>query len=142
MSTTDTTNEAHRYSATIAQEVEAIDQLLANPYEKDLREALLNELELDHLDATADGSDILYTWLNESVLDVSVQIDTRPDTLNGRVVLLRTSGGPHCEIVREYGNGETVEVTTTWGGEFGRCVAWVGSLAAFLDELVEHHHDN
>jgi hypothetical protein len=139
MSTTETTNEAQRYSASIADEVRAIDQLLSDPYEKDLRAALLAELELDHLEETADGIEILYVWLNETILDVSVMLDTRPDTLNSRVVLLRTAGGPHCEITRDSNNGEQITVETTWGGEFGRCVVWAGTLAAYLDELAETH---
>jgi hypothetical protein len=135
------TNEAQQYSATISEEIEALNALTADPYEKDLREALLSRLEFDHLDPTLDGWEILSVWLNESVLDVSVQIDTRKDTLNGRVVLLRTVGGPRCEVVREYGNGDTVEVLTWWAGEYGRSVVWASQFAHYLDQLIESHHD-
>lgn len=141
MTTTDT-NEAQIYSARISEEIHALNELMGDPYEKDLREALLNELELTHLDPTADGWEIMSVWLNETVLDVSVMIDTRKDTLNGRVVLLRTVGGPRCEIVRDYGNGDTVEVLTWWGGEYGRSVVWLPLFAHYLDHLVESHHDH
>ena len=137
---TTTTNEAQNYSALISREVVALEQLLSDPFGEE-RETLLTELELDHLEPTADGLDIIAVWLKEDVLDVSVQIDTRKDTLNGRVVLLRTVGGPRCEVVREYGNGTVVEVLTWSCGEFGRVVLNVDYLSAYFDELVESHHD-
>lgn len=136
---TDEMNEAQVYALRIADEVRALDALLADPYEKDLRAAYLAELELTHLEETADGGDILHTWLNETVLDVSVLIDTRPDTLNGRVSLLRTSGGPRCEINRDTNDGSTVVVECWWASDYGRVSVWAGHLASFLDELVEIH---
>ena len=137
---TTTTNDAQNYSATISEEVEALEQLFSDPFGEE-RETLLTELGLDHLEPTDNGHDIIAVWLNETVLDVSVQIDTRKDTVNGRVVLLRTVGGPRCEVVREYGNGKAVEVLTWSSGEFGRVVLYVDCLSAYFDELIETHHD-
>lgn len=138
---TTTTNDAQNYSATISEEVEALEQLLSDPFGEE-RETLLTKLELDHLEPTDDGHDIIAVWLNEDVLDVSVQIDTRKDTVNGRVVLLRTVGGPRCEVVREYGNGTVIEILSWYCGEFGRVVVNADYLSAYFDELIETHHDH
>jgi hypothetical protein len=135
------TNEAQNYSALISGEVVALEQLLSDPFGED-RETLLTELGLDHLEPTDNGHDIIAVWLNETVLDVSVQIDTRKHYLDGRVVLLRTVGGPRCEVVREYENGTEVEILTWSSGEFGRVVVSASHFAMYFDELIETHHDH
>ena len=49
--------------------------------------------------------------------------DTDPQPVS--VVILRTAGGPHCEIVASLTDPGSVEVITAWGTDTGR--AWLRS---------------
>ena len=49
--------------------------------------------------------------------------DTDPEPVS--VVILRTAGGPHCEIVASLTDPGSVEVITAWGTDTGR--AWLRS---------------
>ena len=133
---TKTTNyeEAKRYSTAIAGEVKALEQLLTTN-DPDEVAAALAELELDHV--TQDEA--LMTYLNETALEIVHYYanDDDDDEPRTRTVILRTCGGPRCEITRESNDGHQIEVTT-W--ELSECYTYrvtAPALAEQLDELAQ-----
>lgn len=109
---TDEHNDARRYALAIAREVSALDQLLSGTTEPDEIADALAELELEHLPESFAperiASEAVYAWINGTALDVRVLRDVRDGS--ARVEILRTCGGPRCEIVRDTTNGTVVSV--------------------------------
>lgn len=127
-----TTNEAQKYAAGIADEVRALDKALAGGDEA--AQALVDLEMNDREDAEGDWFGL---WLNESALDVSVRVDTRGPDWGATVIVLRTVGGPRCEVVWDSQDASNVEVLAWWGSELGRKRIMVDHVAARFEELVE-----
>lgn len=137
MTTTRNYDEARRYSTTIADEIKALELCLTlNPHDDndaDDLAAALATLELDHVQP----DEALTTYLNETALEVTfyraTDDDDEPTT---RVAILRTCGGPRCEITRDSNDGHQIEVTTY---ELDECYTYrvtAPNLAATLDEMA------
>jgi hypothetical protein len=83
--------------------------------------------------------DIGIHYLNDA-LDVWVEMEYRPDRgLDaGSVRLLRTCGGPHCEII--YDGDDELRIETAWGSEQSvrtvECPPVANALSLFLESAV------
>lgn len=135
--------ETRTYSQLIASEVLAVETLLegrpkyydpnhideADDDHTRYRDAL-NELELPH---DYDPADILADYLNNYALDVtwySCGDKTRTE-------ILRTAGGPHCDITRDNTDGQMIEVRTyEAGAPVDTIRVWAPIMAEQLDELA------
>jgi len=126
------TNEAQKYAEGIADEVRALDKALAGGDEA--AQALVDLEMTDREDAEGDWFGL---WLNESALDVSVRVDTRGHDWGATVIVLRTVGGPRCEVVWDSHDASNVEVLAWWGRDIGRERITVDHIAARFEELVE-----
>lgn len=136
MNPTHNTDEARRYSATIAQEVTALDRLITADPETDAEQIALDlaTLGLEHID---DTSDALSTYLNETALEITYyQAAGHDDEPLTRVVILRTCGGPRCEITRDSNDGHQIEITTYVDNDNHTYRATAPDLAAALDEIA------
>jgi hypothetical protein len=74
----------------------------------------------------------LYTEAN--ALDAWVTVQRRYDGSENveNVTILRTAGGPHCEIIASM-NGGRAEIVTCWGGDTGRAFI----MSRMIDEAAE-----
>lgn len=125
------TNEAQKYAETIAEEVRDLDKALSG---SDEAAEALARLEMNDRDE-AEG-DWFGLWLNETALDVSVRVDVRGLDKGATVIVLRTAGGPRCEIVWDSHDGSNVEVLAWWGSDVGRVRLTVSNLVASFEELL------
>jgi hypothetical protein len=81
-----------------------------------------------------EGSFGIYEYLNECAVDVSTAFY---DSGRTRVVVLRTTGGPGCEIVRESMDGGTVTVFAYSNGEPTAIrEVYAPMVSAALDDLA------
>ena len=124
-------DEAYRYSTIIADEIKALETLLTTDDPNEIAAALA-ELELDHVEQ----NDILTTYLNETALEVVHYYTRDDDEPRTRTVILRTCGGPRCEITRENNDGHQIEVTTWELDEYYTYRVTAPALAEQLDELA------
>lgn len=146
--TTTTTTDAEDYSRTIAEEVIALDTILAGaPYgfdpsnidpDDEEHAAYLDAIRTLEMEHVTDPDEIPDVWLNETALDVAILADTRGPEFGARIEILRTAGGPHCQIDRDTNNSTVVEVVTHWGTDHythrmnvERFTAWIDELAAY-----------
>jgi hypothetical protein len=135
--TTHNYDEARRYSTAIADEIKALELCLTlNPHDEndaDDLAAALDTLELNHVQP----DEALATYLNETALEITLyratDDDDEPST---RVAILRTCGGPRCEITRENNDGQQIEVTTYVLDECYTYRVTAPNLAAQLDEMA------
>jgi len=128
-------NEAQEYAQHIADEVRALDAALSGG--EGAADAL-KSLEMD--DLVDHGEDPFSLWVNETVLDVSVRVDVRGYDHGATVIVLRTCGGPRCEVAWDSHDGPNVEVFAWWGHDQGRVRLYVPNLVARFDELAGLHH--
>jgi len=134
MTTTKNYDEARAYSTGIAGEVRALEQLLTTN-DPDEVAAALAELGLDHVEQY----DALSTYLAETALEITYY-HTAADKdgyAKTRVVILRTCGGPFCEITRDSYDGHQIEITTYLGSDSYTYRATAPALAEQLDELAK-----
>lgn len=143
--TTTHTNSAQTYSETIADELHALEIILAGTpygyyddrpdYDDDdaaAYRAALATLEINYEQA----DDALHIYLNETALEVSFLREHRNDRT--RIEILRTCGGPRCEITRDtHYDGEQITVTTWDHPNTATIRVWAPTLAAQLDEIAE-----
>ena len=134
------TNPAADYAALIAEEVQALDRLVGGLYAR--RDASLQEFWDDcetvgvNPEALEDGYAYAFgAWL-ENCLAVEVFVGSvRRDAR--RVEVLRTCGGPRCEITRSDDDGAAVTVTVHDGGETATVRVYASSVAEALDEFAD-----
>ena len=145
-STTPARFGARAYCETIADELHALEIVTAGApygYDHDRPEyddddaatyrAALATLEINYEQA----DDALATYLNETALDLSI---LRDNTGRARIEILRTCGGPRCEITRDtHYDGEQLTVTTWDHPNTASVTVWAPTLAAYLDEIAEAH---
>lgn len=143
--TTTHTNSAQTYSETIADELHALEIVAGGaPYgyyddrpdydddEAAAYRAALAALEIDYSQA----DDALATYLNETALELTVLMDRK--TGRARIEILRTCGGPRCEITRDtHYDGEQITVTTWDHPNTASVTVWAPTVAAYLDEIAE-----
>ena len=134
---TQTTNTARDYCREISKELDALEFILATADNLDEAIALdvaaaYAELEQEN---TADDYEAPLTWINDTILDLKIlRTDDREQT---RVELLRTCGGPHCEITRDSNDGQIIAVTTYDGSDQATVRNTYPNLSAYLDEIAQ-----
>ena len=135
---TTTTNTARDYCRNINRELDALDFILTHAGHDldDIAAATyteaISELETD---PDLDACDIVAQYLNETILELKIlRTDDQQQT---RVEILRTCGGPHCEITRDSNDGYIVAVTTYDGHEQATIRNSYAALANYLDEIAQ-----
>jgi len=134
---TATTNTARDYCREISKELDALELILATAGDRDeaLTEdiaAAYNELGQEN---TGDDYEAPLTWINETILDLKIlRTDNHEQT---RVELLRTCGGPHCEITRDSNDGQVIAITTYDGSDQATIRDTYPHLSAYLDEIAQ-----
>ena len=134
--------DTRTYSQLIAGEVLAVETLLQGrpkyyfddePDDEVMAyRAALNELELPQ-DYDANENDPLTDYLNESCLEVT-WYKSGDKT---RAEILRTCGGPRCEISRDSHDGQMIEIRTYEAGEpVDTMRVWAPIMAETLDMLA------
>ena len=132
-----TTNTALDYCREIRKELDALEFILTtagnfDPATAEDIAAAYAELEQEN---TNDDYEAPLTWLNESCLDLKVlRTDDQEQT---RVEILRTCGGPHCEITRDSNDGQIIAVTTYDGSDQATIRNTYPNLSAYLDEIAQ-----
>jgi len=132
-----TTNTARDYCRGIARELDALEFILTtagnlDPATADDIAAAYAELEQEN---TNDDYEAPLTWLNETCLDLKVlRTDNREQT---RIEILRTCGGPRCEITRDSNDGQVIAVTTYDGSDQATIRNQYPNLSAYLDEIAQ-----
>jgi len=127
-------NQAQEYAETIAREVRDLEEVLSGGEEA--AEALVRLEMNDREDAEGQWFGL---WLNETALDVSVRVDVRGLDKGATIIVLRTVGGPRCEITWDSHDSSNVEVLAWWASDFGRVRLTVPNLVAAFGELLAVH---
>lgn len=133
---TETTNPAEDYSRTIADELIALDTLLT--WRSDDEEKL-EALQLLEMDPDTDPDDAISIYLNETALDLSIRRDTRGSEHPATIEILRTCGGPHCDIKRDTNDGTAIEVTTYDGQHRYTHRIYLPALSDYLDQIADQY---
>lgn len=130
---------AANQAATIVEEVQALDRLVGSLYAR--RDASLQEFRNDcntvgisSEEFSAGDIDAFGAWMNNclavEVLVGTVDLDAR------RVEVLRTCGGPRCEITRSNDDGAAVTVTVHYGSDTAAVRIYPANVAEALDEFA------
>lgn len=122
---------AQEYCATIAEELQHLTTAI-EPDTEEQRIKALAALEMTHVEP----GDELVTWLNETCLEIINYYDMGGDPTG--YVILRTVGGPRCEIRREIEDGEVFYIDTWDGHEYHSHRFFSQALAFNLDELLQN----
>ncbi|CAB4156069.1 hypothetical protein UFOVP668_33 [uncultured Caudovirales phage] len=143
--------DAKNYALLIKREVVALDTLLecwgdivgiSNEEKEELAEDTLDEvngalsaLEIEWPDD--DGADIVGDYLNGTCLDITVwrKVGVMSDGVT-RLEILRTCGGPRCDILRDSEDGSIVEVRVYSGSDSHTLRVNAATLADYLDEMA------
>ena len=131
MTTTRNYDEARRYSTAIADEIKALETLLITDDPEAVATALMT------LEQNENQDDALTTYLNETALDINYYRSHKHNTYELRTVILRTCGGPRCEITRDSNDGHQIEVTTWELDDNYTYRVTAPNLADILDQLAE-----
>jgi len=137
MNTETTTNTAREYCRAIARELDALEFILAthgnlDPATAEDIAAAYAELEQEN---TNDDYDAPTTWINETCLELKIlRTDNREQT---RIEILRTCGGPHCEITRDNNDGQVIAITTYDRPHQATIRNTYPNLSAYLDEIAQ-----
>ena len=141
-------NDAYEYALLIKRELLALDTLLENwgdvaGYSPDDMSpdidpethaeivAAVSELELEWPNG---DSDLVSDYLNDTCLELTV-LRATGDSDRERVEILRTCGGPRCDITRDTNDGDMVEISVHYWGDASTIRVSVVTLAASLDDL-------
>ena len=128
---TEQKNYAEEYCDSIAEELRHMETLLSSePDEPNYRSAL-QQLEFEHVEQ----GDELVTWLNENCLEITKAINNDNWEQLGYTIL-RTFGGPRCEIRRDINDGEWFHVDTWDGSDYHSKRVVLPALAFNLDEML------
>jgi len=134
---TTTTNTALDYCRSIQCELDALENLLdCEAVRTDDNDTRLAEAyaELEFWN-TGDTSDAIYQWINETLLEFKIlRTNDRNQT---RIEMLRTCGGPHCEITRDNNDGQVIAITTYDGTQQATTRRTYPHLSAYLDEIAQ-----
>lgn len=135
--TNQTTNTAREYCHAIECELIALENLLdceavrTDDDDERLLEAYA-ELEFEN---TGDAADAVHQWINETLLEFKIlRTDDRNQT---RVEMLRTCGGPRCEITRDSNDGQIIAVTTYDGTQQATTRNTYPHLSQFIDDIAQ-----
>ena len=140
-------NDAKEYALLIKAEIVALDALLEEwgdilgIAEEDRGEfedvsAALSVLEMEWPED--DGADIAHDYLNDRCLDIDIwrKVGDRGENPTTRCEILRTCGGPRCDILRDSDDGSIVEIRVYSGSDSHTLRVNAGSLADYIDEMA------
>ena len=149
--TTLDTNTAYEYALLIRGEILALETLLENrsDIESDLElvrngdapemdtdtlaECVAAQLELGIEEWNPD-TDLVSDYLNNTCLELTVLRELPYG--RARVEILRTCGGPRCDITRDTNDGTVVEISVHDGGVHSVVRVNVDNVADALDEIA------
>jgi hypothetical protein len=133
-----TTDTARDYCQLIGRELDALELVLETGLDIENDQTAgeyaeaINELGAD---IEQDPYDIVSQWLNETILELKIlRTDNRNST---RVEMLRTCGGPRCDITRDSDDGLIISITTYSGTDQATTRNSYPELANYLDELAQ-----
>ena len=141
---------AREYCQNIGRELDALELILSTDIEamkqiiagnsanwadddeaKQYSEAI-NELDAD---IELDAYQIVSQYLYETVLEITIlRTDDHQQT---RIEILRTCGGPRCDISRDSNDGQIISVTTYDGHDQATIRNSYPELSNYLDELAQ-----
>lgn len=147
-------NDAYDYALLIKRELLALETLLDNwaeieedgervrngdapDMDSDLLAACVdaqNELGLDEW--PEDYVDVVGNYLNNTCLDMTVLRATNSDSDRARIEILRTCGGPRCDIFRDTDDGDMIQISVHSWGDSSTLRVSVGNVAGQLDEIA------
>lgn len=145
-----TGNDAQDYALLIRQELDALEILLTNwgdiagieEHDANLDEATLDEvkdallaLEMEWPDD--DGADVVGMYLDQTCLDVDVWRKVSSNDNSTKIEILRTCGGPRCDIFRDSEDGSAIEVRVSSGSDSHILRRSFPALSEMLDFLGE-----
>lgn len=139
---------AHEYCQNIGRELEALELILSTDIEAmkliiagksayNVDEAQQYSEAVSELDADIelDAYQIVSQYLYETVLEITIlRTDDHQQT---RVEILRTCGGPRCDISRDSNDGQIISVTTYDGHDQATIRNSYPELSNYLDELAQ-----
>lgn len=118
------------YSELIGEELKALEVLVSCNASEHTQALETLELPSDY-----DADNALGDFINNFCLDVVYWRGSNGQT---RTEILRTCGGPRCDIIRESDDSDWVRVNTYSVGEpVDICSVYVPVLASLLDDLAE-----
>lgn len=120
------------YCKLIRTELEACETLLGSWDPSDFND-MADAFEKLGYPKTWQPVEAVDTWLNETCLEVIVL--KSDDGSRVRVEILRTCGGPRCEISRSSDDGEIIEITTYDGTDQATIRDQYSNLANYFDEI-------
>lgn len=138
-------NDAKDYALLIKEEIVALDTLLEEwgdileIAEEDRGEfedvsAALSVLEMSWPED--DGADIAHDYLNDRCLDVGIWRKVGDSDGATRCEILRTCGGPRCDILRDSDDGSIIEIRVYSGSDSHTLRVNAGFLADYIDEMA------
>jgi hypothetical protein len=140
---TTTTNQAHDYALLIKRELQALETVadswdsivtewddMTDEDREELRQALA-ELELER--PTDSDIDPIMDYL-DNVLEIQV---LRGNNNRARIEILRTCGGPRCDITRDTNDGTVIEISVHDGSDHSVIRVNLPTVANYLDMLGE-----
>ena len=145
-------NEAYEYALLIKRELIALETLIDNWSEIEadterVRDGEAPEMDTDllaecvdaqnelGLDEWPEDNTLVSDYLNNTCLDLTV-LKATGDSDRARVEILRTCGGPRCDITRDTYDGTVVEITVHDGSNSSTVRVNVSNVAAELDEIA------
>lgn len=142
--------DAKNYALLIKAEIVALDTLLENwadisdgvlEFETGLDESTLGDIKeslsaLEMVWPDIDGADIVGDYLNNTCLDISIWRKVGESDGETRLEILRTCGGPRCDILRDSDDGSIVEIRVYSGSDSFTLRVNAGTLADYLDEMA------
>jgi hypothetical protein len=104
-----------------------------DPYLEDF-EALATLAEIGGWEEVENFGSVSSLYTEANALDAWVTVQRRYDGSENvqNVTILRTAGGPHCEIIASM-NGGRAEIVTRWGGDTGRAFI----MSRMIEEAAE-----
>lgn len=147
-------NSALDYALLIKEEVMALDTLLENwgdiaadiervgdgeKPEMDsetLAEMVSAQNALEITEWPENETDLVCNYLNETCLEFTVWRKVGDVDGATRCEILRTCGGPRCDILRDSDDGSMVEVRVYSGSDSQTLRFNAGTLADYLDEIA------
>lgn len=138
-------NDAKEYALLIKAEIVALDSLLygwgdiVDIAEEDRGDfddvaAELAVLEMSWPDD--DGADIVADYLNDRCLDIDVWRKAGERNGATRCEILRTCGGPRCDILRDSDDGSIIEIRVHSGSDSHTLRVNAETLADYIDEMA------
>ncbi len=141
-------NDAYEYALLIKRELLALETLLDNwedvayspsnspDIDPDTHAEIVGAIGELSIEWPTGDSEIVTDYLNDTCLELTVLRAVNEDSDRARIEILRTCGGPRCDITRDTNDGNIIEVVVHSGSDSSTVRVNAGTLAATLDELA------